>query len=328
MRKKELIAPREMDVQPVEGNPNVARIVLEPLEPGFGHTLGNALRRTLLSSIPGAAVTEVKIAGVLHEYTTMDAVEEDVLHILLNLKNLVVCLEDVDEVELNIKKKGGGVASAHDIELPANVKILNPDLEIANLGDSGSLEMSITVSSGIGYDPVDSRLRERSEEDRQTEIGRILVDAFYSPVRRVTYRVETTHHERLANLDKLILELETNGTMDPKDAIIQAAKSIQHQLAVFVGMDFEESVSPVASSERSVTDLMLSIEKLELSPRSINCLKSEGVHFLGDLVMKTETDLLQTPKMGKKSLIEIRDALKEVGMVLGTDLKNWPPVSK
>ena len=322
--RKALLTPREIQVRPV--GTNRAEVTLEPLERGFGHTLGNALRRILLSSISGAAVIQVKLISsshqVLHEYTVMEAVQEDVLHILLNLKNLAVRLDGIDEATLRLKSSAEGQVTAAAIELVANVSIHNPDLVIANLAVGADLDMEIKVCQGIGYDPADARTYEAGEE---LQIGELPVDAFYSPVRRVSYAVDAARVEQRTDLDSLMLEIETNGTVDPESAVREAAQILQQQLNAFLGVQMVGVSEEETQKARQASMLLKPVEELGLSQRSVNSLRSVGFEHIGDLVSRTEIDLLQTPKVGKKSIDEIKDALKAHNLTLGMELEVWPP---
>lgn len=318
-----LLKPRLVEV--ISKTPNHSRIVIEPLERGFGHSLGNALRRVLLSTIPGCAVTDVEIEGVLHEYTTIEGVQEDVIDILLNLKKLAVVLHSKDEVELTLTKNGAGCVTAADITLPHDVEIINPDLVIANLTQAGVLNMKIRVRRGRGYEPVSVR---KSNADHSLAVGALQLDASYSPIVKVAYQVESTRVEQRTNLDKLIIELETNGTVDPEETIKMAATILHDQLSVFV--DFEK-VNPQLEEEKVEVEeifepvLLRPVDDLELTVRSANCLKAENIFYIGDLIQRTEVELLKTPNLGKKSLTEIKDILALKGLSLGMRLENWPP---
>jgi DNA-directed RNA polymerase subunit alpha len=312
-----LLKPRLVEV--VSKTPNHSRIVIEPLERGFGHSLGNALRRVLLSTIPGCAVTDVEIEGVLHEYTTIEGVQEDVIDILLNLKKLAVVLHSKDEVELTLTK------TAADINVPHDVEIINPELVIANLTQAGVLNMKIRVRRGRGYEPVSVR---KSISDHSSVVGALQLDASYSPIVKVAYHVESTRVEQRTNLDKLIIELETNGTVDPEETIKLAATILHDQLSVFV--DFEKvndqlAEEPVEIEEIFDPVLLRPVDDLELTVRSANCLKAENIFYIGDLIQRTEVELLKTPNLGKKSLTEIKDILALKGLSLGMRLENWPP---
>ena len=318
-----LLKPRLVEV--VSKTPNHSRIVIEPLERGFGHSLGNALRRVLLSTIPGCAVTDVEIEGVLHEYTTIEGVQEDVIDILLNLKKLAVILHSKDEVELLISKNGAGCVTAADIKLPHDVEIINPELVIANLTQAGVLNMKMRVRRGRGYEPVSVR---KLNADHNAIIGSLQLDASFSPIVKVAYQVESTRVEQRTNLDKLVIELETNGTVDPEATIKMAATILHDQLSVFV--DFEKVNDQVAEDEVLVEEvfdpvLLRPVDDLELTVRSANCLKAENIFYIGDLIQRTEVELLKTPNLGKKSLTEIKDILALKGLSLGMRLENWPP---
>ena len=318
-----LLKPRLIEV--VSKSPNHSRIVIEPLERGFGHSLGNALRRVLLSTIPGCAVTDVEIEGVLHEYTTIEGVQEDVIDILLNLKKLAVVLHSKDEVELTLSKNGAGCITAADISLPHDVEIINPDLVIANLTQAGVLNMKIRVRRGRGYEPVSVR---KLNSELSLVVGALQLDASYSPIVKVAYQVESTRVEQRTNLDKLVIELETNGTVDPEQTIKMAATILHDQLSVFV--DFEKVNDLVPEEEVEVVEvfdpvLLRPVDDLELTVRSANCLKAENIFYIGDLIQRTEVELLKTPNLGKKSLTEIKDILALKGLSLGMRLENWPP---
>ncbi len=320
-----LLKPRLVEV--VSKTPNHSRIVIEPLERGFGHSLGNALRRVLLSTIPGCAVTDVEIEGVLHEYTTIEGVQEDVIDILLNLKKLAVVLHSKDEVELTLTKNGAGVVTAADISLPHDVEIINPDLVIANLTQAGVLNMKIRVRRGRGYEPVSLR---KLNSEQSLVVGALQLDASYSPIVKVAYQVESTRVEQRTNLDKLVIELETNGTVDPEETIKLAATILHDQLSVFV--DFEKVNDQIAEEEVVVEEvfdpvLLRPVDDLELTVRSANCLKAENIFYIGDLIQRTEVELLKTPNLGKKSLTEIKDIRALKGLSLGMRLENWPPDS-
>jgi len=316
----ELLKPRQINVE--QKSATVAKIVLEPFERGYGHTLGNALRRILLSSMPGAAVVEVEIDGVLHEYSSIEGVQEDVLDILLNLKELAVSLEDKDEAIINLSKSGNGVVTAADIEEQAGVTICNPEHVIANL-NGGSLNMRMIVKTGRGYEPASSRRND--EED--TTIGRLQLDASFSPMKRVAYTVESARVEQRTDLDRLVLEVETNGTIDPDDSIRRCATILQEQLSAFVELKDESQIEPEKEEPEIDPILLRPVDDLELTVRSANCLKTESIHFIGDLIQRTEVELLKTPNLGKKSLTEIKDVLASKGLSLGMRLENWPPQS-
>lgn len=301
-----------------------SKVVLEPLERGFGHTLGNALRRILLSSMPGCAVEEVEIDGVVHEYSTIEGVQEDVIEILLNLKGLAVILNGRDEVVLNLSKSGKGPVTAGDITLEQDVEIVNPGHLICNLNENGAINMHIKIGVGRGYVPVDARV---SADDETRSVGKLMLDASYTPVNRVTYAVENARVEQRTDLDKLILELETNGTIDPEEAIRQAATILQHQLSVFVDLKNDAIKEPEQQEDKIDPILLRPVDDLELTVRSANCLKAENIYYIGDLIQRTEVELLKTPNLGKKSLTEIKDVLASKGLSLGLRLENWPPSS-
>ena len=320
----EFLTPKEIKINKI--SPARFKIVLEPLERGFGHTMGNALRRILLSSMQGCAVTQVKIQGVLHEYSTKDGVQEDIVGVLLNLKELSVGLEGKNEAVLQLNKKGSGQILASDIAEQNDVKIYNPDLVIANLAKDGELNMELTVRRGRGYEPAAMRKAAEEEEEEVTKsIGVLQLDASYSPVKRVTYSVESAHFEGRADLDKVIIDVETDGSLDPDDAIRRAATILQQQLVAFVDLDSDLLKEPVRKEEEFDPVLLRPVEDLELTVRSANCLKAEDIHYIGDLIQRTETDLLKTPNLGKKSLNEIKEVLVSRYLYLGTVLKNWPP---
>lgn len=313
-----LIKPRLVDVTPV--TKNNARIVIEPLERGYGHTLGNALRRVLLSSIPGCAVTSVTIAGVDHEYSSIDGVREDVLDILLNLKNLAIKIHEGHECVLHLRRKGPGRVTAGDITVSHNAEVVNADLEIANLTDVAELDITLHVERGRGYQPVASR-----PPNDSVDVGSLQVDASFSPIKRVSYVVENARVEQRTDLDKLVIEIETNGTVEPEEAVRQAAAILNDHLSVFIALKGEDG--PRHSEERPDFDplLLRPVDDLELTVRSANCLKAENIFYIGDLILRTENDLLKTPNLGKKSLTEIKDILATKGLSLGMRLENWPP---
>lgn len=300
-----------------------AKVTLEPLERGFGHTLGNALRRILLSSLSGAAITEVQIDGVDHEYSSLEGMQEDVLELLLNLKGLSIVLHDATEAEITLNKSGECVVTASDIELPHNVEIKNPEHVIATLNNRGSLSMRMRVAVGRGYETSDQRF----EEGESSAIGRLQLDASYSPINKVSYVVENARVEQRTDLDKLIITLETNGTVDPEEAIRTAATILQQQISTFVDLQAEPIPEPEPEKEEIDPVLLRPVDDLELTVRSANCLKAENIYYIGDLVQRTETELLKTPNLGKKSLTEIKDVLASKGLTLGMRLENWPPSS-
>jgi len=318
----EFLKPRVVKVQPTA--PRQARVVIEPFERGFGHTLGNALRRVLLSSMPGAAITEAEIDGVLHEYTSIEGVQEDVVDILLNLKQVAIRLNAREETQLRLHKKGPGPVTAGDIQLDHDVEVLNSDLVIANLTKAGELNMTLKVERGRGYRPAVQRA---NFEESSGPIGRLQLDASFSPIRRVTYTVESARVEQRTNLDKLILDIETNGTIDAEEAIRRAGAILKDQLSVFVDLQGQDEGAAKAAEQQFDPILLRPVDELELTVRSANCLKAENIHYIGDLVQRTEVELLRTPNLGKKSLTEIKEVLESHGLSLGMRLDNWPPVS-
>jgi DNA-directed RNA polymerase subunit alpha len=318
----EFLTPKVINVE--EFSSTHAKVVLEPLERGFGHTLGNALRRILLSSMPGCAITSVEIDGVQHEYSSIEGVREDIIEILLNLKGVAIIMNGKDSAELTLSKQGAGVLTAGDIQVDHDVEIKNPEHVIATLSEGTSVNMRVTVERGRGYVAADSQL---SEEDETRSIGKLLLDASYSPVLRASYTVESARVEQRTDLDKLVLDLETNGTLDPEEAIRRAATILQQQLAVFVDLESEAESAPEEEEEEVDPMLLRPVDDLELTVRSANCLKAENIYYIGDLVQRTEVELLKTPNLGKKSLTEIKDVLASRGLHLGMRLEAWPPSS-
>jgi len=319
---------KAIQVEPLGGHR--AKATLEPFERGYGHTLGNALRRVLLSSMVGYAPTEVTIAGVLHEYSTIDGVQEDVVHIMLNLKGVVFKLHNRDEVTLVLRKEGEGPVTAADIQTPHDVEVINPDHVIAHLAHGGKLDMQIKVEKGRGYVPGNIR---RYGEESSKSIGRIVLDASFSPVRRVSYSVENARVEQRTDLDKLVMEIETNGSMSPEEAIRASAKILVEQLIVFTQLegqgigDVFHTTGPRDEGPEPPAILLRPVDELELTVRSANCLKAENIYYIGDLVQRSETELLKTPNLGRKSLNEIKEVLASRGLTLGTRLEGWPPKS-
>ncbi len=316
----QFLRPKLVDVQ--QYSENHAKVVLEPLERGFGHTLGNSLRRILLSSMTGACIYEVEIDGVLHEYSSIEGVQEDVIEILLNLKGVAIILNNRDEVELSLTKKGAGIVTAADITLDHDVEIVNPDHIICNLSRGSEISMKLRINKGIGYQPSNTR---NNSDESDTIIGRLQLDASYSPVIKVSYAVENARVEQRTNLDKLIIDLETNGTIDPEEAIKHAATILSDQLSSFVNLNVREAEAPEEKEPEIDPILLRPIDDLELTVRSANCLKAEQIYFIGDLIQRTEVELLKTPNLGKKSLTEIKDVLASKGLSLGIKLENWPP---
>ncbi len=317
----EFLKPRIVDVSVI--SEQHARVTLEPLERGFGHTLGNALRRILLSSMPGCAITEAVIDGVLHEYTTIEGVQEDVMDILLNLKGVAIVMHSRDEATLTLEKKGPCVVTAGDIKLDHDIEIINPDHVIAHLTKEGQISMSLTAHKGRGYEPATRRRKEENGETRS--IGALQIDATFSPVHRVAYSVDTARVEQRTDLDKLIIDLETNGTIDPEESIRRAASILQGQLSVFVDLQADETVEKEEKGADIDPILLRPVDDLELTVRSANCLKAENIYYIGDLIQRTEVELLKTPNLGKKSLTEIKDVLASHALSLGMRLENWPP---
>ena len=317
----EMLTPRNIDVTSYDSTH--AKVVLEPLERGFGHTLGNALRRILLSSMTGCAIVEVEIDGVEHEYSTIEGIQEDVMEILLNLKGVAVVMEGRDETTVTLNAQGPGVVTAGDIECDSHLEVVNPDHVIATITSKKSLNMQLRVLRGRGYQPSDSRV---NDEDNRT-IGRLQLDASFSPIFKVSYSVDNARVENRTDLDKLILELETNGTIDPEESIRRAATILQQQMAVFVDLQGETMAEPEEKEEEIDPILLRPVDDLELTVRSANCLKAESIYYIGDLIQRTEVELLKTPNLGKKSLTEIKDVLASRGLSLGMRLENWPPAS-
>jgi DNA-directed RNA polymerase subunit alpha len=317
----DFLTPRNIDVTSYDANH--AKVVLEPLERGFGHTLGNALRRILLSSMSGCAITEVEIEGVEHEYSAIEGVQEDVMEILLNLKSIAVVMEERDETTVSLSVQGPGPVTAGDIDADAHIEVINPDHLIANITGKTKLNMQLKIVRGRGYQPSDARV---SDEESRT-IGRLQLDATFSPILKVSYDVENARVENRTDLDKLVLELETNGTIDPEESIRRAATILQQQLAVFVDLEGETAAEPEEKEDEIDPILLRPVDDLELTVRSANCLKAESIYYIGDLIQRTEVELLKTPNLGKKSLTEIKDVLASRGLSLGMRLENWPPAS-
>jgi DNA-directed RNA polymerase subunit alpha len=312
-----LLKPRIIDVENI--SPAHAKVVMEPFERGYGHTLGNALRRILLSSMPGYAPTEVKISGVLHEYSTIEGVQEDVVDILLNLKGLVLKLHNRTDTTLKLKKSTPGPVTGADIEQSHDVEIVNPDHVIANLTAGGKIDMQIKVEKGRGYVAATAH---RNGDNRT--IGSILLDASYSPVRRVSYAVESARVEQRTDLDRLVMDIETNGAIEPEEAVRYAARVLVEQLSVFADLQGTPMLAEEAKSPQVDPLLLLPVDDLELTVRSANCLKAENIYYIGDLIQRTENELLKTPNLGRKSLNEIKEVLASKGLTLGMKLENWP----
>ena len=317
-----MLKPRIVEVEQIAASH--ARVVMEPFERGYGHTLGNALRRVLLSSMVGYAPTEVQISGVVHEYSTIDGVREDVVDLLLNLKGVVFKLHNRDEVYLTLRKETAGPVTAADIDLPHDVEVINPDHVIATLTEGGKLDMSVKVERGRGYVP--GTMRDAMESK---SIGRVVLDASFSPVRRVSYQVESARVEQRTDLDRLVVDIETNGVIAPEEAVRQSARILVEQLSVFAALEggVEQVVEQQVGRGPQVDPiLMRPVDDLELTVRSANCLKAENIYYIGDLIQRTENELLKTPNLGRKSLNEIKEVLASRGLTLGMRLENWPPV--
>ncbi len=297
-----------------------SRVSIEPFERGFGYTLGNAIRRVLLSSLPGYAITEAQIDGVLHEYTTIEGVQEDVVEILLNLKGVAINIHDRDSADFVISKKGPCIVTAGDIQADGDTEIVNPDHHIATISSKKELKMQIKIEKGTGYRPVPSQ-----SKDADVTIGLLKLDASFSPIKTVTYSVEAARVENRTDLDKLIVDLETDGTIDPERAIKYAGAILQNQLSIFTNLTRVQEQKK-EEEEVLIDPIMLRpVDELELTVRSANCLKAENANYIGDLVQKTEVELLRTPNLGKKSLNEIKEVLGSHGLSLGMELDNWPP---
>jgi len=318
-----LLKPKTINVEQL--STNRAKVTLEPFERGYGHTLGNALRRVLLSSMAGHAPTEVTIAGVVHEYSSIDGVQEDVVNMLLNLKGVVFKLHNRDEVTLSLRKDGEGLVTAADIQTPHDVEIVNPGHVIATLSAGAKLDMQIKVEKGRGYVPGSLR----RNDDQSRSLGRIVLDASFSPIKRVSYVVESARVEQRTDLDKLVLEIETNGSIGPEEAVRASAKILVEQLAVFAqleGVELSAFDAPAQRSSQQFDPILLRpVDELELTVRSANCLKAENIYYIGDLIQRTENELLKTPNLGRKSLNEIKEVLASRGLTLGMKLENWPP---
>lgn len=315
----EYLKPRIVDVDLV--NPNRAKVVLEPMERGFGFTIGNALRRVLLSSIAGFAITEVKIDGVVHEYSTIDGVQEDVVDILLNLKKVALKIHDGSEATIHLKKDSEGEVTAADFELPHNVEIVNKNLVIANVNKGGNLNIEAKVEMGRGYQPVPQRFN----KEEANSVGHLMIDASFSPIMKVSYVVESARVEQRTDLDKLIVDVETNGVVDAEQAIRDAARILMGQLSVFANLESELTEVEVKQAPQIDPILLRPVDDLELTVRSANCLKAENIYYIGDLIQRHENDLLKAPNLGRKSLNEIKDILAAKGLSLGMKVENWPP---
>ena len=317
----ELLTPRIIDVQNI--SPLHARVIMEPFERGYGHTLGNALRRILLSSMFGFAPTEVKISGIVHEYSALDGVQEDLVDILLNIKGIVLKLHNNQQATLYLRKSGKGVVTAGDIDAGHDVEIINPEHIIAHLTSDTAIEIELKIEKGRGFVPATIRKNINNEKD----IGTIFLDASFSPIRRVSYTVESARVEQRTDLDKLIIDLETNGVVEPEEAIRYAARVLVQQLTVFA--DLESTPIPKEKPQAPQIDpiLLRPVDDLELTVRSANCLKVENIYYIGDLIQRTEAELLRTPNLGRKSLNEIKEVLAARELTLGMKLDNWPPAN-
>jgi len=318
---QELIKPTKLDIVSGSDNARVASVVAEPLERGYGLTLGNALRRVLLSSLQGAAVTAVQIDGVLHEFSSVPGVREDITDLVLNVKEIAIKMNSEGPKRLTLSKQGPGAVVAGDIKVTGDIEVLNPELVICHLDDGAEINIEFTVNTGKGYVPAD---RNRPDD---APIGYIPVDALFSPVRRVSYKVDATRAGESLDKDKLTLQVETNGAISPEDAVAYAARILQDQLTVFV--NFEEPSKEKAQDQVPELAfnpaLLKKVDELELSVRSANCLKNDNIVYIGDLIQKTEAEMLRTPNFGRKSLNEIKEVLAQMGLHLGMDVANWPP---
>ncbi len=321
MSSSPYLIPRIIEVQNI--TPVLARVIMEPFERGYGYTLGNALRRVLLSSMPGSAATEVRIAGVVHEYSTLEGVQEDVIDILLNLKNIVFKQHSNTKSVLTLKKNIDGPITAADIESTHDVEIVNPDHVIAHIVKGGKIDMQIIIEKGRGYVPANVR----RTADMDTQVGSILLDASFSPIKKISYSVENARVEQRTDLDKLIIDIETNGSVDPEEAIRYAARVLVDQLSVFAELE----TTPVPKEQPKIPQidpiLLRPVDDLELTVRSANCLKVENIYYIGDLIQRTEAELLRTPNLGRKSLNEIKEVLAARNLSLGMKLENWPPAN-
>ncbi len=317
----EFLTPRLVEANKIDKKHS--KIIIEPLERGFGHTLGNALRRILLSSMPGCAVTDVRIEGVLHEYSTIEGVKEDVIDILMNLKSLVLKMHNRSEAVLSIKMQGPGAVTASDITLIDDVDIIDPDHHIATLVNKAKFEIEFTARRGRGYQTVATRIRDNEELD--AAVGVLHLDASFSPIKKISYTVEDARFERHTDMDRLILEIESNGSIEPEVAVRRAATILNDQIAVFVNLEESMEQSQRILEPEIAPVLLKPVDELELTVRSANCLKAEQIYYIGDLVQHTENELLKTPNLGKKSLTEIKDVLADQELTLGMVLENWPP---
>lgn len=315
----QLINPRNITIEETVAGRS-AKVEFEPLERGYGTTIGNSLRRMLLSSLPGAAITSVTFDGVSHEYDTIKGVREDVMDIILVLKELDLRMEGDNASTVTLDVKGPALVTAGDIQCPAGLMVLNPDLVLAHLNEDGHLKCEARVEKGRGYDPASER------EIDERRVGSLLVDASFSPIRRVATRVEPARVGQRTNYDKLIMEVETNGALTPEEAINEAARMLQAQLTVFADFTAISQIESDDEPDNALEELLAQpIEHLDLSVRSMNCLKSDDVFRVGDLVQRSEQEMLRTPNFGRKSLNEIKEVLENMGLELGMKLENWPP---
>ena len=318
---QELIRPNKLEISLGDDPKRIATMVAEPLERGFGLTLGNALRRVLLSSLQGAAITSVHIDGVLHEFSSIPGVREDVTDIVLNIKDIAVKMQSDGPKRLVLKKQGPGAVLAGDIQVTGDISVLNPDLVICTLDEGAEIRMEFTINTGKGYVPAD---RNRAED---SPIGLVPVDSLYSPVRKVSYRVENTREGQILDYDKLTMVVETDGAISPEDAVAYAARILQDQLNVFVNFEEpkREEAAPSIPELAFNPALLKKVDELELSVRSANCLKNDNIVYIGDLIQKTEAEMLRTPNFGRKSLNEIKEVLAQMGLHLGMEVTGWPP---
>ena len=318
----EFLRPRRVEAKTI--GKNHSKVIIEPLERGFGHTLGNALRRIMLSSMPGCAVTEVRIEGVLHEYSTLAGVQEDVIDILMNLKSMPIIMHNRNEAVVALRKKGAGAVTASDIELTDDIELVDPAHHIATLSKDTDFDMELTIRRGRGYETAESRL---SNTDESRAVGVIHLDASFSPINKIAYSVEDARVAQLTDLDRLVLEIESNGSVDPEVAVQRAATILHDQISVFVNLEESMVQSQIAEEPEIDPVLLKPVDDLELTVRSANCLKAENIYYIGDLVQHAETELLKTPNLGKKSLTEIKTVLAQRNLTLGVTVENWPPAS-
>jgi len=322
---KGLIKPKKIEFNKEKDGFNSAELVAEPLESGYGQTLGNMLRRVLLSSIRGAAVTSIKIEGVTHEFSSIPGIIEDVTEIILNIKQLALKLNDVESSKIYIKANGPKEIKASDIECGAHVEVLNKDLHICTLDSKAKIDMTLNVDEGKGYVPA----IKHSNGDDDAPLGTIFIDSFFSPVRKVSFKVENSRIGQVTDYDKLIMQIETDGSVVPEDSVAYAARIIDEQLKMFINFEdpVEEVVAPTKEEPQLNVNLLRKVEELELSVRSANCLKNDEIIYIGDLVQKTESEMLRTPNFGRKSLNEIKEILATMNLELGMKIEGWPPAN-